>query len=381
MWAVISLGLLLPGCQVPISRAWCPPVDGAETLFVDRSPERWRKLPKLEQLWEVSGDEYGTPLGFPRSIAVDSTSGMVALADHVRQAVILLDADGSIRAAFRPPRGQRQLGLPAALSWDSQNRLAVLDPVYLRMLVLNHQGRLLESRVFGWPDKSQFPFFWSSLTGHTIVGQPNPGPATWDLNWRADFHVVRATLGPSVEVDTLTTVQVPVAGPGTQPPIPTLGSAVPVATPLDERTVAVSGEIPQLRIRIFDSERGIVRQICQEAVALPLSLREEEFAIKEGLTLPENSQTLATVGRLFTSADGRLWVQRDRGWHGDLPDRWFGPRGATFDVFEPGGRYVGRVAGPPNGRVAQALGDTIYVIRDVPGQRVSLLAYLLVVDS
>jgi hypothetical protein len=52
-------------------------------------------------------------------------------------------------------------------------------------------------------------------------------------------------------------------------------------------------------------------------------------------------------------------VQRDRVSGAYLQDRWFGPRGATFDVLDSSGAYLGEVRAPENTRLVAAHGNTV----------------------
>lgn len=58
---------------------------------------------------------------------------------------------------------------------------------------------------------------------------------------------------------------------------------------------------------------------------------------------------------------GRLWVQRERPVPGGSTGPW-GVPGATYDVFDPGGAYLGRVEAPDEARLLAASGDTAWAL-------------------
>jgi hypothetical protein len=60
-----------------------------------------------------------------------------------------------------------------------------------------------------------------------------------------------------------------------------------------------------------------------------------------------------------------------------LQDRWFGPPGATFDVLDRSGRYLGEVHAPDDTRLAAAHGNTVIGLRSDSLGAVSVVAFRL----
>lgn len=66
---------------------------------------------------------------------------------------------------------------------------------------------------------------------------------------------------------------------------------------------------------------------------------------------------------VFTGAEGRLWVLRSQPGRKDAAGEWVEP--TLFDVFEPGGRYLGEARGPEGFRVSPEpvfRGDTVWAV-------------------
>ena len=64
---------------------------------------------------------------------------------------------------------------------------------------------------------------------------------------------------------------------------------------------------------------------------------------------------------IFTGAEGRLWVLRSQPGRRNAEGEWVEP--TLFDVFEPGGRFLGEVRGPEGFRVWPEpvfRGDTVW---------------------
>ena len=157
-----------------------------------------------------------------------------------------------------------------------------------------------------------------------------------------------------------------------EPGAPVPGTALPVGAVLDDTLFVIAGDIPELRIRVLDRGGTLVRQVCREAPPMPFTAAESSLAKSLGESQP--LERAARIGRLFTGTDGRIWVQRNREGGHLLADKHFGPPGATFDVFESGGAYLGEVVAPRDVRLVAARGDTIIGFR-YGDDRVSVVAY------
>jgi hypothetical protein len=144
---------------------------------------------------------------------------------------------------------------------------------------------------------------------------------------------------------------------------------------VNDTLLAIAGDVPELRIRIVNGAGAVIQQICRQTDALPFSAAESALANVLGEAEPIMSS--AQVGRLFTGADGSLWAQRNRAVGPLLADYWFGPLGATFDVFSPKGDYLGELVAPDDTRIVAARGDTVLALRYGKGRGVSVVAYRL----
>jgi hypothetical protein len=151
------------------------------------------------------------------------------------------------------------------------------------------------------------------------------------------------------------------------------GTSAPTAAPLPDGLLAVAGDIPEFRIRILSADGRVVRVICLVTPALPLSDGERGLVAEGAAVEPEARR--ARIGRMFSDDAGRIWVQRDRVSGVLVQDRWFGPRGATFEIVDHRGHAIGRVRAPPDTRLAAAHGDQVFGLRTDSRGLVSVVAF------
>lgn len=80
----------------------------------------------LEELWRVGGSKVDQELAFPASFAV-SSSGRVAVVDHVLAEVVVIEPDGRWLGPWaRRGRGPGELTMPVAANWNGDT-LVVFD--------------------------------------------------------------------------------------------------------------------------------------------------------------------------------------------------------------------------------------------------------------
>lgn len=335
---------------------------------------RWRGVPRLIEIWEARWDgERG--LRGPKAVAVAQGSRMVAVADHVFHNITFISPRGIVLRHWpRQARGSGQLSLPAALDWRPDGTLAVLDPVRGKILRLDTAGHLVDESFLAPALVANFPYWWVSLRGSDVIGTTSPRVVSADTTQMVTMYLLRTTDSGRV-LDTVLTKSVPVVpGRGWSPTfVP--GSSVPVAAHLGDGLLAVAGDVAEFRIRILGPDGQVIRQLCR--ITPPTALSEEETADARELGTGERAPSMARIGRLFSDNESRIWAQRDRASGVFVQDRWFGPPGATFDVFDATGEYLGEVRAPDDTRLAAAHGNTVIGLRADRAGQVTVVGFRL----
>lgn len=376
-WSVIRHRAVASGFTACVAIAcsgkppvWCDAPAGATTIVMASS----ERVLRLRETWEVHpGGEPG--LRGPSAVTVDRASGMVAVADHVTTSIDLITSEGTLAWRWiRPGRGAGQLSYPAALDWAADGTLAVLDPDLRKIVRLDSEGHLVAESPLAPSLSGNLPDWWVLLRGSDIIAVTSPPLMSTDPTLAVDMFLVLAR-NYGAGIDTILTKAVRVAQGGGFSPSVVPGSSVPVAAPLEDGLLAVAGDIAQFRIRVLGPDRRVLRVICRITPALPLS--EAELRLAAELGAAEPASTHARIGRLFSDGEGRIWVQRNRVSGVYLQDRWFGPPGATFDVLDRSGRYLGAVQAPDDTRLAGAHGHTVIGLRSDSLGAVSVVAFWL----
>lgn len=368
----VALGLLalLEAACSPKPPVWCDAPAGATTIVMVPS----ERVLRLRKTWEVHrGGEPG--LRGPSAVAVDRASGMVAVADHVTTAIDLITSEGAPAWRWiRPGRGPGQLSSPAALDWAVDGTLAILDQDLQKIVQLDSEGHLVAESPLAPSFSGNLPDWWVFLRGSDIIGVPTPRLAGTDPRRVIDMFLLLAR-NHGAGIDTIITKPVRVFRGSAFSPSILPGSSAPVAAPLEGGLLAVAGDTPRFRIRILSPDGKVLRVVCRITSALPFSDAEHRLAAELGAAEPASS--LARIGRLFSDGEGRIWAQRDRVSGVYLQDRWFGPPGATFDVLDRSGRYLGEVHAPDDTRLAAAHGNTVIGLRSDSLGAVSVVAFRL----
>jgi len=375
--SLVGLGAFVVTACHPGPPAWCDAVPGTTRIIIDR-PIASRRALRLRPIWEARPGPGGGLRG-PSAIAVDSASGMLAIADHVTGSIDVIAPIGTAVAHWsQRGRGPGQLSFPAALDWTPDGALAVLDPDLRKIVRLDSAGRVVAEFPLAPALMGNVPDWWVFLQGSDIVGVPSPRLMSTMPTRAIDMVLLRArSFGAGI--DTIIAMAVWVSQGGGLSPSIVPGSAVPVAAPLGDGLLAVGGDTPQFRIRILGPDDQVLRVICQITPALPLSDGETRLAAELGAAEPVSN--LARIGRLFSDGEGRIWAQRDRVSGVYLQDRWFGPPGATFDVLDRSGAYLGEVRAPDDTRLAAAHGNTVIGLRSDSVGAVSVVAFWLAQPS
>lgn len=371
-WSVLA-GCLLAGCGAETPQ-WCVPLAGATTIVMGQ-PTMSAIRPLLMQAWEVE-DVGGERLRGPSAVAVSPGSGMIAVADHVTTSVTLISRDGKwARRWSRPGRGRGELSHPAAMTWMADGSLAVLDPGNRKILRFDSTGVLIDESFISTTLAAGSSISWALMRTSDVVRVASRWVRGTDSNQVVDLRVLWSHEYGSV-IDTILAESLPLLR-GENLSLSVLpGSPIPMVAPWGDSLLAVAGDIAEFRIRVMASDGRVVRQICRVSPPVPFSEPESTVAARLGRT--GRPSDAARIGRLFADGDGRIWAQRDRVTGVYLQDRWFGPLGATFDVLDSGGTYLGQVRAPDDTRLAAADGSTVIGFRVDSVGRVSVVSFRVI---
>ncbi len=378
---------IIAGCQDNAALAYCTAA-ADEPVVISTGEGVWSQdglTPRLTELWRAGGLREGQELSYPAGLAV-SSEGRVAVADFILAEVVVIEPDGRWLGPWgRRGAGPGELDTPVAVGWGADEVLAVFDLMASKVLFLQDGNavrddlpvtRDIASAIFM---AGELPWVAVQPDGGIILQPPASRNEGDGERGRLDLLLYYA---PGIEVpDTLIRSHTPASalvqgqiGAGWQGPRAALGPG---------GMIALADTAGNYRIEIRDSTGRPLRQICRDAAALPLNAWERGDSLPEDLS-PELASAFrqasrprppAAVGRLFAGADGRLWVQRDRSsvFHGDF----LGVPGATYDVFDNDGQYLGSVDAPPRTRFQAALGDTILAFATGDLDETEVVAYQL----
>jgi len=369
-WAIVVLTVTACGEEYP---EWCDAPPDVETVVVDVTAGTPRAI-VLTQLWESRPDQ-GQGLRGPRAIAIDPASGMLAVSDHVTNSIDFITHDGNaVMRWSRPGQGPGQTSLPYTFDWTPDGALAILDPLLHKVVQIGPDGRFVTEQSLAQELVGTLPDWSMELRGSDIIGVRSPRRSGGNSNHEFTMAVVRIRRF-GVAIDTVLTSPVAAYHGGGSPAVILAGASAPSVVRLRDGLLAVAGDIPQFRIRILRPDGRVERMICQVTPAIPLSEAEVQFAAEFGTAEP--AQYVARIGRLLSDGANRIWVQRDRGSSVLVQDRWFGPRGALFQLIDASGVYQGEVRAPADTRLAAVRGNLVIGLRYHPTGGASVVAFRL----
>lgn len=365
---IVASLLAVAGCGGELPE-WCPASSDVVTSVVDK-PVSWNANPKFVELWEAGSAE-GKAFVAPSAVSINPKSRVAAVADHVLTSVTFVSADGKTTTRWsKPGKGELELNSPVALDWTSDASLDVLDIGNAKVLRLGAGGTPIGEFPIGRKFRAHLYGVSTALRGSSVVVQQ--APESTGTPGEAVVRIVRGrNLGE--EVDTVVSGTIQIGRGADVSSVWADAASIPSAAPLANGLVAIGGDIAQFRIVIKAENGRIVRQICVPD-AMRLLREDQRSTAGPGKSVAHNS---VRIGRIFARSDGAIWVQRNTLSGPELLDHWFGPLGATYDVFAPDGKYRGTVRAPSNTRVADAIGDTVLGLRSDSRASIFLAAFRL----
>jgi hypothetical protein len=284
--------------------------------------------------------------------------GRVYVLDFQAKDVRVFDAAGAFLFRFgRPGEGPGEFSWPDGLEFTPEGDVAVRDARLFRITLFSADGDYLRDfRIQRpYPQSLGGENFWITDDG-TLVDRLSLSIAVastdsvallrYGLNGTLhDTLLVAETRQPLVQV---TRNGMPMAGV----PVPFAARPIVAVAP-DGRIARTTGE--DYRIEILDRSGKVERIITRDAPLEPVtaaerdSLREEmrksarELVDDGTLEEFEFPAMKPAITHLFADATGRWWVGAQR-----VPQRFAPPtpHPEFFDVFDPDGRYLGKVDTP-----------------------------------
>lgn len=309
--------------------------NGAHGLWAEG--EGWR----LEEDLRIGSTTGVGPTSFNSiaALAVDRAARIYVL-DRQDQHIRVFDATGAhVRTIGRQGAGPGEFNQAMGLGWDPRGRLWVVDQGNARYTVLDTAGRLVDTRPR--PFSSFFSQTWLGIMAYdgTIYEMFGAfGPALLHLDSTlavADTIDFPVYAGEAFKIEEASR---------------RVSGAVPFApqlrTRLDPRGFLWFGVTAPYRIYQRALEGDTVRIFEREYEPLPVSAAERDSAIAglkwftdqggkvDGGRIPDVQPAWRTI--VGIDPEGHLWVEPTTADH----------RRDVFDVFDPEGRYLGRVASP-----------------------------------
>ena len=384
--SLLCLVLVVVGCSRTQVQECEPLVPGVSVVVaassgtVDSvSADGWTEL------WRVGGQREGQELAIPVSAAVSPT-GVLAVPDFRLQEVILIGPDGTwLGPRFRRGPGPEELTYPVAATWSSAGALSVFDLGTPKVITANSAGSVETIPVplaFVASVVASGELLWAGVqpAGTLFL---YPGWQRIEVDGAPFLQGVILRLQPGASTpDTILKRTFPGLPKGRFSTMPAPGWAHPVAAVGQNGRVAVGGFDESYRILLYDSTGTPDRQICGLGSPIAMTGPERgelggdaieglEAAIREAAQPPEP----ARYGRLLISADGLLWVQRERPAPVSTAGVLYGAPGALYDVFDSTGRYRHSARLPEHAYLLEALGDTIWTFEIGEYDEVEVVAY------
>lgn len=377
---VLVFGTLSCQPSESVSADWCttesPDIESILTTSSDEGV--WARdglsPPRFVELWRAGGLNEGEELAFPLIPSV-SANGQLAIADWMLGNLTIVEPDGTWRGNWvRRGQGPGELTLPVASQWVGRSdSLTVFDIDNLKVAFFVG-GDLVKSPIgvdpnFLAPTINSGSLRWIGVTPDGSVVLAPTVRASADSGYEtADALLLHLQAGAE-SVDTFAVASLPTMPD--QAPISGLvapGWPMPHAAIGSDGIIFVGGMDARYRIVVFGPTADTTLIVCRDAPALPFGERElradsddENAKILERMTgEAPRPDSLAPFGRMFVSHEGHLWVQRERASALRFGELLHGVPGATYDVFDSTGLYLGEIHAPEKARLQAAVGDTVW---------------------
>jgi hypothetical protein len=390
LWALATVA-----CADARGPTCLPLVEGVEVVD-NLGPGLWSgqgRTPVLVELWRAGGLAEGEDLGLPIAIAAGPGGG-IAIPDFQLAEVTGVAGDGRwLGTLTRNGAGPGEVRQPVAAAWTEEGQLVAFDIVGSKVVFLGEdalparEDLAVPTAVTG-PIVASGGFRGAAVTpdGTVFVLPMAEGPADErGPQTTATTSVLLARDGMAA-VDTILEVTAPVVTTERGNTVVARGHPEALAAAGPDGVIAVGSPDGTYRVLLYSPGGTALRQVCRAAPPFPLDVREEGRAAAEpdpalmaALAAGPAPDALAAYGRLVVGRGGALWVQRERAspfGGGDAGiESIHGVAGATHDVFDGDGRYLGSVRAPDGAYIQAVSSDTVWAFEFGSLDEASVVAY------
>jgi hypothetical protein len=299
---------------------------------------------------------------FPAALEADAAGRLYVLDAQAAQ-VRIFEPDGThVRSLGRQGRGPGELSQPIGFALAPDGAVWVVDPPNRRYTVWDSTGALRESvprqndfAMVPWPGRfDRHGRLWDVGPGSgragaapTLLRRDSPGSAAASIPL------------PAVPLDQFSTSKGPVASTAPVPFSPRLEWA------LDPEGRVWSGATGSYRLVQWEPRGDSLRITERTAPPVPVSDAERDSAVAQLKWFTDQGGQV-DPSRVPRNKPAFAWVSTDdRGWVWVRPSVPGGTSGTPLDVFDPDGRYHGRVTLPipmMEGMPLVVRGDRIYTV-------------------
>jgi hypothetical protein len=377
-----------------------------DTVRVPATPPRWgnaeRVLTKVFSVGQLDGPpEYA--FGSIDGIAVDA-KGRFYLFDDKDTQIRQYDASGKfLRPIGKKGKGPGEYSINGGMAVVADTLLGLYDPGSARITLFYPDGKvvrtILEPRATNWGDDS----FFGDVRGRSYVRVPvlRPGAAMEEMEMpgvmRGSRYLgfdTRGTLVDSIDFAPLPLRKTPPRGYYLMLPEGSQSNFLPEATsaasPLG---TIVQGTGESMRFVIVPPTGAV---LVVERPWTPVPVGREESANWKAWSDYFNQRdrgekypyaipaTKPAYKSIDVDLDGRIWVSvYTAAEKRDIPPRAAGDKRpllvwrqrATYDVYDPGGVYLGRVVLPWLTGMIEARGDNVWVMGKGPDDEQIITVY------
>lgn len=329
-----------------------------------RNPERgtwteqtaWRAVPELRLgRAEGTGPEV---FAMPAALEVDAAGRLYVLDAQAGEVRVFAPDGRHLRSFGRSGAGPGELAQPMGMAFAPDGGLWVVDPGNARFTVFDTAGnvRATHRRANGF---AAYPW----------PGRIDREGRLWDVGQGGGLGAAPALLRMDPARGRTERVALPEFTPPQFARGADLSARVPfspeLAWALDAEGRVWSGVTDRYRLRLHEPGGDTLRVVERAAPAVAVSAAERD-SVPLALKWFTDQGGRVDLGRVPRQKPPFTSVRTDdRGWLWVRPAQPFGERNAAFDVFDPEGRYGGRVTLPVEVRDEMPLvirGDRIYAV-------------------
>ncbi len=343
--------------------------DGTLHVMNPATPVVEPKVIKPEKLWQVGGDEDGDVLfGVLTKITSDDEGNIYLLDSQLNQVMIFSSGGEYLRAIGREGEGPGEFRRAADLFLTGGGDVAVMQRMPGKIVVLTPDGDPVGN--YPVPEYDGMRMFSGGRRAGSDIILGVQRFKRKETGFESEFELIRVDhQGRQTATYHSRSASRDFANMVVDEK--TLGGAALVWTTDDEGRVYTSDNFDAYTISVWNAEGTVERVIEREYQSRHRSAEEMKrnrphLMIRRGnrTQRPDSkvSETDRDIQQLYPREDGTLWVLSSRG-------AFEAPEGtiATFDVFDPEGKFVSEVSLLGDGSYVDdgfhVVGNRLYVVK------------------